>query len=91
MLSNNTFSIIFFTRKSRSTTRKLTLYVRITVNHQRAEISLQRSILPKNWDSIRKKGKGKSENIRILNDYLDHVYGSLLEFDIIIIKPVIEM
>lgn len=79
MYSSNTFSIIFFTRKSRSSTRKLTLYVRITVNQQRAEISLQRSILPENWDSIRKKGKGKSQNIRILNNYLDHVYGRLLE------------
>lgn len=79
MHSNNTFSIIFYTRKSRSSTRKLILYVRITVNYQRAEISLQRSVLPEYWDSIRKRGKGKSQNIRILNNYLDHVYGRLLD------------
>ncbi len=78
MLSNKTFSVIFFTRKSKNATQKLTLYVRITVNSQRAEISIKRSILPERWDPIRKRGKGTSQNIRILNNYLDYVYSQLL-------------
>jgi len=79
MLFTRSFSVIFFTRKSRNATRDLSLHVRITVNRQRAEISLQRNVLPKSWDPIRKRGKGSSQNIKILNNYLDFVYGKLLD------------
>lgn len=79
MKTNNTFSIIFFTRKSRSTASQLSIYVRITVNGQRSEISLKRTILFKGWDSSKNRGRGTTNNIRILNAYLDQVYNQLLD------------
>tara|TARA_R110002073_G_scaffold72537_1_gene177177 strand:- start:154150 stop:155403 length:1254 start_codon:yes stop_codon:yes gene_type:complete len=79
MQTNNTFSIIFFTRKSRSSSNKLLIYVRITVNQKRSEISLKRSVYIKEWDSFKNRGRGSSTKIRILNNYLDHVYNQLLD------------
>jgi len=79
MQTNNTLTVIFFTRKSRSNTQKLSIYSRITVDGKRSEISLKRSISVCNWDSSKGRARGASQNIRILNTYLDHVYGQLLD------------
>jgi len=79
MQTNNTFTVIFFTRKSRSNAQKLSIYSRITVNGKRSEISLKRSISVCNWDASKGRARGSSQNIRILNKYLDHVYGQLLD------------
>jgi len=79
MQTNSTFSVIFFTRKSRSTSNKLSIYVRITVTGQRSEISLKRTILFKDWDSSKNRGRGSSYKIRVLNTYLDQVYSQLLD------------
>ncbi|MET6990271.1 site-specific integrase [Sediminicola arcticus] len=79
MQTNSTFSVIFFTRKSRSTSNKLSIYVRITVTGQRSEISLKRTILFKDWDSSKNRGRGSSYKIRVLNTYLDQVYSRLLD------------
>ena len=79
MQTNNTFTVIFFTRKSRGNSKKLAIYARITVNGKRSEISLKRSISVCNWDSSKGKARGTTENIRILNKYLDHVYGQVLD------------
>jgi hypothetical protein len=79
MQTNSTFSIIFFTRKSRSVTNKLSIYARITVNGKRSEISLKRSVLFKDWDNSKNRGRGSNYKIRILNWYLDQVYSQLLD------------
>jgi len=79
MQTINTFTVIFFTRKSRNNSQKLAIYARITVNGKRVEISLKRSISVCNWDSSKGRARGTSQNIRILNTYLDHVYGQLLD------------
>ncbi len=79
MQTNSTFSIIFFTRKSRSVTNKLSIYIRITVNGKRSEISLKRSILLKDWDASKNRARGNNYKIRILNTYFDQVYSQLLD------------
>ncbi|MEE1964118.1 site-specific integrase [Allomuricauda taeanensis] len=79
MKSKHTFTVIFFTRKSRSVPNQLSIYVRITVDGQRAEISLKRNIPSKEWDSSRNRGRGGSQRIRALNAYLDSVYSNLLD------------
>ncbi len=79
MKSKNTFTLIFFTRKSRSNPEQLSIYVRITVAGKRAEISLKRNVHVAQWDSTKTKGKGNTEKIRILNAYLDQVYTKLLQ------------
>lgn len=79
MKTKSTFTIIFFTRKSRSNLNQLSIYVRITVNGKRSEMSLKRSIEQNQWDSTKNRGKGNSETTRILNAYLDGVYNKLLQ------------
>ena len=79
MKTKSTFTIIFFTRKSRSNLNQLSIYVRITVNGKRSEMSLKRSIEQNQWDSTKNRGKGNSETTRILNVYLDGVYNKLLQ------------
>lgn len=77
-MKNNTFSILFFTRKSRSNSRLLKIYCRITVNGKRTEMSLQRSISVNNWDISKGKARGTTTNSRILNNYLDNIYSKIL-------------
>ena len=79
MQANSTFSIIFFTRKSRSITNRLSIYARITVSGKRSEISLKRTVLSRDWDNAKNPGRGSSYKIRVLNAYLDQVYSQLLD------------
>lgn len=79
MKTKTTFSVIFFTRKSRSNFQLLNIYVRITINGKRSEMSAKRSIDQNQWDSTKNRGRGNSEKTRILNAYLDGVYNKLLQ------------
>jgi len=79
MKTNQTFTVIFFTRKSRSVANLLSIYVRITILGKRAEISLKRNIDVGQWDCIKGRGKGRSEEIRNLNAYLDQVQAKLMQ------------
>ena len=79
MQTNNTFGIIFYTRKSRHDVNKLDIYARITINQKRSEMSLKRSIPVYNWDVPKNRVRGNTAEIRILNKYLDHVYRQLLD------------
>lgn len=78
MLSINSFSIIFFSRKSRKNSNLLSIYCRITINSRRAEMSLKRSIPVCNWDNLKGRARGNTTRIKILNNYLDVVYDKLL-------------
>ncbi len=62
------------------------IYLRITVNGQRAELSTGRKIQSTKWDSSSRKAKGRLEDARTLNDYLEGLerkvqrdFNSLLE------------
>jgi len=79
MQTNNTFGIIFYTRKSRHDVNKLDIYARITITQKRSEMSLKRSIPVYNWDVPKNRVRGNTAEIRILNKYLDHVYRQLLD------------
>ncbi len=46
------------------------IYIRITVDGMRKEKSLNRSIDPKKWDKNKQRGKGRTEEIRRLNEFL---------------------
>ncbi|NMH89870.1 site-specific integrase [Flavivirga algicola] len=79
MKTNSTFTIIFFTRKSSSKADKLSIYARITVDGQRSEISLKRSVLVNDWDNNRARCRGNTTKVRFLNAYLDEVYNQILD------------
>ncbi|WP_235856411.1 Arm DNA-binding domain-containing protein [Flagellimonas oceanensis] len=69
MKAKNTFAVVFFTRKSRSVPNQLSIYVRITVDGKRSEISLKRNVASKNWDNARNRVKGSSQLDRAVNVY----------------------
>jgi hypothetical protein len=47
------------------------IYLRITVNGERSELSASRKIEPKKWDAKLQRAVGRSETARTLNDYLE--------------------
>lgn len=82
-------SILFFLKKGQVDKKGLIpIYLRITVNGERAEISTNQKIELLKWDSVVQRARGRSESARILNDYLDNQqsrirkdYNSLIEKD----------
>ena len=79
MQTDSTFAVLFFTRNTRKNSGTLSIYARITVNGKRTEISLKRSVPVNHWDVSKGRARGNAQNIRILNNYLDQVYGQILE------------
>ena len=77
---SESFSVRFHARKSRShSDPELNIYVRITVNGKRAEISMQRKITPDLWNPISGRANGTRTSMRSLNRYLDDVQAKLLD------------
>ena len=73
-----TFNILFFIKKSKLLKNDTApIYMRVTINGKRSEISVKRSILPKLWDTIRNKAKGKSREAQALNEYLNSIRGQM--------------
>ena len=75
----NTFGIQFIIRKHRIKDGKAPIYARITVNTERAEISIKKRIHVENWNNVRGMAKGKSPEIRSLNSYLEQFRSHLTE------------
>jgi site-specific recombinase XerD len=63
---------LFYLRKTKTnrTTGLTPIYLRITLKGVRKEISVKRKIHSEIWDSKSQKAKGKSEEVKILNSYL---------------------
>ncbi|HEY2722898.1 MAG TPA: Arm DNA-binding domain-containing protein [Chitinophagaceae bacterium] len=59
MRSTHTFGIDFITRKCKEDKKKAFIYIRITVDEERKEISLKEQIIAASWDSKREMVKGK--------------------------------
>lgn len=69
-----TFRQIFYIRKSKSAIQKeVTIYLRITVNGIRTEISTQRNCCPAKWNSISGRLNGKTQDVKQINEYLDSI------------------
>jgi len=80
-------SVLFFLKKGQVDKKgKIPIYLRITVNGERSEISTNRKIELTQWDKVLQRAKGRSESSRVLNDYLNNLqtqinrdFNSLLE------------
>ncbi len=79
MKSTNTFGIVFYLRKYKISDGKAPIYARITVDGKRSDITLKRNIEEANWNGAKGMAKGKSEEIRTLNTYLEQVRSRLVE------------
>ena len=75
-----TFSYIFYLKKPKIYERgPVPIYLRITVDGKRAEISIKREAEPDNWNSKAGRLDGKSEKVRQFNAYLDALQSQLYE------------
>jgi len=71
---NYDLSVLFTLKKSKEDKGGgVPIYLRITVNGKRAEVSTNRKIEVTKWDSAMQRLKGRSESARILNDHLDNL------------------
>lgn len=67
-------SVLFYPKKSQQDKKGLVpIYMRITVNSVRTELSSNRKIELLKWDSNSQRAKGRSEDSRALNNHLDYL------------------
>lgn len=89
--------VLFVLRKAQCDKKGLApIYLRISVNGERAELSVNRKIAPKSWDARLQRAIGRSEAAKAINDYLDRVdakvkknYNLLLEKEEVISASVL--
>ncbi|MCR9066626.1 MAG: site-specific integrase [Cytophagales bacterium] len=79
MRTPNTFSILFWADQKNAKQNLALLYVRITVNQKRINISLKQKISLDLWDAKKKKAKGTSNKARQINEYLIQVQTQLFQ------------
>ncbi|MDP5060657.1 MAG: site-specific integrase [Maribacter sp.] len=77
MRTNSTFSTLFWVYSKRATNNQANIYVRITVNSKKVNISLKKKTDIDLWDSARQRVKGHSKEARVTNLYLDEVQSLL--------------
>ena len=76
---NQSFKVLFFLKKGkRCNVKSLPIYVRVTVNGERAEWSVQRSCEPgSKWNQAIGRATGNKGEVKILNAYLDAIQGNI--------------
>lgn len=73
-----TFTILFYIKKSKLLKDETApIYMRVTVNGKRSEISIKRSVKPNLWDTTRNKVKGNAKESHELNEYLNSIRGQI--------------
>ncbi|MHA7865094.1 site-specific integrase [Flagellimonas marinaquae] len=79
-METKTFSLIHYLRKAQlDKTGKAGIYLRITVNSQRAELSIKRKTSPEKWCSAKGRIKGSSKEAKELNHYMDQLESKAYE------------
>ena len=79
MKTLNSFSILFWLKLASKKNNKAPLYVRVTVNGKRAEISLKRKVTITDWDTSRNRLKGLSSEAKLFNNNLEQIHSKLFE------------
>lgn len=79
MRSKQTFSISFWTDQKNAINGEALLYVRVTVNQKRSNISLKRRIPINQWDAKKSRCKGAGAGVQQLNNYIEQSYNKLFQ------------
>ena len=73
-MERRTFSIMFFIRRTKLRKNlEAPIFLRITVNGERTDVSIQRTIRPDQWNSAKGCARTTTQNGKDLNFYLDQV------------------
>ena len=74
------FSMLFYLKKQKNYTSGLApVYLRITVDGERAEVTTNRECEPEKWNSHSGRAIGTKENIKSLNAFLDNLQSDVYE------------
>jgi len=74
----DSFSILFYPKNSHLDKNKLApIYMRITVDGKRCELSIKRKVDPTKWNPLAGKLKGSNQKSKELNRYLDDIRSKL--------------
>ncbi|WP_114491413.1 site-specific integrase [Candidatus Ulvibacter alkanivorans] len=73
MRTSSTFSILFWVYGKRAINNKANIYIRITLNGKRVNISLKKKINISTWDEKLQRANGTDKDSRTLNLYLNEV------------------
>lgn len=73
MRTSSTFSILFWVYGKRAVNNKANIYIRVTLNGKRVNISLKKKINILTWDEKLQRANGTDKDSRILNLYLNEV------------------
>ncbi|WP_055445540.1 site-specific integrase [Lacinutrix himadriensis] len=79
MRTKHTFSTIFWLQTTRAINNEALLYIRITVDGKRVNLSLKKRVPLSLWDAKKKKAKGSSAQARQINLYMDEVSTQLFQ------------
>jgi hypothetical protein len=74
------FSLLFYMKKPKNHFKgAVPIYLRITVNDNRSEVTTGRSCEPTQWNSGLGRANGSKEEIKTLNTFLDHLQINVYE------------
>ena len=77
-MKRSTFSVAFYIKRNKLMRNgEAPIYARITVNGQRVEFGIKRSILPDDWDTVKGKSSKRSKEAIGLNEYIDEVWNRI--------------
>lgn len=79
MRSSKTFSVAFWINQKKATNNQSLVYVRVTINKKRLNISLKRKVPVDLWNSKTKRLNGNSSKVKDINNFLDESYGRLFQ------------
>ncbi|MCK0160412.1 site-specific integrase [Allomuricauda sp. F6463D] len=79
MRTTQTFSILFWVYAKRAQNNQSNIYVRITVNGKKVNISLKRKVNLNSWDAKSQKVRGNGKEARELNLHLDEIKAEIIQ------------
>lgn len=79
MRNENTFGLHFILRVARTVRGKSPIYARIVVNKSRCELALKCHVRIEDWNDIKGAAKPATEELKLLNSYLEEVRGKLVK------------
>jgi site-specific recombinase XerD len=77
MKLNYTFNTLIWLKKARLRHGEAPIYIRITIDGKRTEISTKKFVCPEKWNSEGQSVKGNNEEARRLNQYLRMMIGEI--------------
>ncbi|MGJ8551094.1 site-specific integrase [Winogradskyella wichelsiae] len=79
MRTKHTFSTFFWLQTTRAINNEASLYIRITVDGKRVNLSLKKRVPVSLWDAKKKKVKGTSAQSKQINFYIEEVSTKLFQ------------